>query len=367
MLLYFSDTDFLLLLEVKFDVTSTGRIRPSFYLKTQCILQDSDSFGLWTGLNAALIILNLLRITSIGRALMLHRSFFQAHYIQKCDLVHSFCFILFSGLSLYRRKHAESVLKHVSSLLEAYYSVTDPNCRDQVQNTLNTYFAVLDSIMAEVNEEEIIKLVAYCLISSAFLRIIFYMSAHPRISVISGTIWYAADNMFHFFIVFCFLFSVLGWLACWSFGPEKAEFSTVGHAIWLAFQMLVGEFPFEDPWKETPIQKIWYISYTFIVFFLSINVLLAIIVEAYAEVKRRVVEVVVTEKSLPADIISLFKIAIARRINKWPRHQELVLHLHATRHFKMPLSTVELQGSSLLSFKDQLCKMSDEFLLFVCW
>merc|ERR1712072_1238982 len=100
--------------------------------------------------------------------------------------------------------------------------------------------------------------------------------------------------------------------------------------------MLVGEFPFQEAVKEGHLQRIWYLFYTFVVFFLAVNIFLAIIVEAFLEVKRRITEECVTENSILTDAIGLIRRAIWSYALRWPSTIRLARHLHTTRHFVGP-------------------------------
>merc|ERR1719460_3625336 len=101
------------------------------------------------------------------------------------------------------------------------------------------------------------KTIAYVLIILSILRLISYMSVHPRIAVLSHTITTAGNHIYHFLIIFSFVFFALAFLACWSFGPDKDLFSTLPNAAFTMMKMIMGEFPFEEPWKETKFQKGW--------------------------------------------------------------------------------------------------------------
>jgi len=93
---------------------------------------------------------------------------------------------------------------------------------------------------------------------------------------------------------------------------------------------------------------IWYMLYTFIIFFLSVNIFLAIIVEAFLEVKHKVTEEWVTERSILMDIIGLVRRWSRAKVYGWPSHLQLARHLHMTRHLKGPVTSSELLRSKYL-------------------
>ncbi|OLP86652.1 hypothetical protein AK812_SmicGene32207 [Symbiodinium microadriaticum] len=90
--------------------------------------------------------------------------------------------------------------------------------------------------------------------------------------------------------------------------------------------MLIGEYPFEDEWTEGWLQKIWYILYTFLLFLVSLNILLAIIVESFLRVKQET-EGRLEVKSLVVDLLSLPVLASSPRAPK-DRAADLLRYYH---------------------------------------
>lgn len=198
--------------------------------------------------------------------------------------------------------------------------------------------------------------------------------------MLSHTVVAALDNIFHFSMVFVFICTMLAWLACWSFGPDKALFSTLGYAFMTQLQMVMGEFPFDDPWKETVLERAWYVCYAVLIFFLAVNIFLAIIVEAFVLVKRRLADEEGVERSILVDCIGLLRYRLLGRALNLPQRLEVARHLHVTRHFLDVVTSKELKQSKFLNFKnrieaqhymdfyygllgeDILCKQGREFL-----
>jgi hypothetical protein len=242
----------------------------------------------------------------------------------------------------------------VVPLLESFYGVTDIRDKSQVEDTQIRYFQILTTVMDRVHYEEALKMVAYFLIIVSIVRLIGYMSVHPRIAVLSQTLYSAMDNIFHFSLVFCFICGLLAWLACWSFGPDKDLFCTLNYALLTQLKMVMGEFPFDDPWKETFLERVWYVWYAVLVFFLGVNIFLAIIVEAFVLVKQRLSEQVLVERSIIVDFIALLRYRLLGHWLNWPSHLAVARHLHTTRHFNGPVNSKELRTSKFLTFHSRL-------------
>jgi polycystin 2 len=85
-----------------------------------------------------------------------------------------------------------------------------------------------------------------------------------------------------FFIVF-FAYAQLGYLV---FGSQLRDFSTFGDSVFTLFRIILGDFDFvalED--ANRVLGPIFFVTYVFFVFFVLLNMFLAIINDTYGEVK----------------------------------------------------------------------------------
>ncbi|CAE8692598.1 unnamed protein product, partial [Polarella glacialis] len=151
---------------------------------------------------------------------------------------------------------------------------------------------------------------------------------------------------------FATLFCTLAWLAHWSFGPSKSAFATFQISLNTCFQMLVGEFPFGDDWTESWHQKIWYCCYTFLVFFVSVNIMLAIIVEAFLKVKATN-DTNTSEANALIDLGALFARHALGISYDWPSNKHLLRHLKVTLMLKNDVTPEELAASRFAGFQNR--------------
>jgi hypothetical protein len=105
--------------------------------------------------------------------------------------------------------------------------------------------------------------------------------------------------------------------------------------------MLLGDFPFEEAWREDTTQMIWYVCFAFIVFFLLVNMFLAIVVEAFLVVKQRNEDSHV-ELSLLADLYCVTINPLLRRYYGWPSHAAIIKQLYGHGHAGLPITMKEL-------------------------
>jgi len=163
---------------------------------------------------------------------------------------------------------------------------------------------------------------AYLVSYFQFVQMIFYMSAHPKMAVLTETIHGAASHLIHFFLSTGVLFLMLGFMAHWMLGAHLEEFSSFGIAIRTQIQMLLGEFIYikgATLLAQDVNIMYWIYAVTFVVIacFTSLNFLLAIIVDAFCAVKADLGKQPIM-CSFFVDIWLVAYIKIKWRVNKWP-------------------------------------------------
>jgi len=127
------------------------------------------------------------------------------------------------------------------------------------------------------------------------LRIIKVCEFQPKLGIISRTLIKAANDLLHFVIVFLVIFIVYMLFAYWVFGNAVNDFSQISNAIHSCWNMMIGDV---DPSNEIMYEVhnknaataipawLFVYSYVIVVFILLLNILLAIFVGAYDEVKN---------------------------------------------------------------------------------
>lgn len=120
------------------------------------------------------------------------------------------------------------------------------------------------------------------------LRLFKSFAAQPRLAVVTETLQEASQDMLHFGIV---LFSVLMTLcldAVLLFGRDIEDFGNFGRALHSCFRLMFGD------WDWKPMEKanrfaanVWFIIAVVFVVIILLNMLLAIIMDNYMNVKKR--------------------------------------------------------------------------------
>jgi len=359
--IYFPNADAISLMRLDFYFSDTGRIISDRSINTHSVLQDAPRWTTYLVLQSIFLIIIYSRISFI---------LFRCWRVKGRRRITYDCLltVLLGAYGtndiLYRVLGEDTTMRGLLSLIDQILDVDDPQSRSTVEMVISGSFETLNVIKDAVAYQETMKLLAYLLVFMCLLRLIQYMEVHPRVDLISRTVMTASGDMFHFFLIFLIFFAILAWLAHWSFGPDKVMFSTFRISANTCFQMLIGEYPFEDEWTEGWLQKIWYILYTFLLFLVSLNILLAIIVESFLRVKQET-EGRLEVKSLVMDIFALPLKALMGFHHGWPTTRALRIHFEATRLWKEPVTAKELARSQHAHFRDK--ESAAEFLRYNHW
>uniref|UniRef100_A0A061QFY2 Putative PKD2 n=1 Tax=Cupiennius salei TaxID=6928 RepID=A0A061QFY2_CUPSA len=123
----------------------------------------------------------------------------------------------------------------------------------------------------------------------AWIKVFKYISFNKTMTQLSSTLSRCSKDIggfaVMFFIVF-FAFAQLGYLL---FGSIVKEFSTFGTAVFTLLRLILGDFDFEALENANRVLgPIYFLSYIFFVFFVLMNMFLAIINDTYAEVKAEI-------------------------------------------------------------------------------
>lgn len=118
------------------------------------------------------------------------------------------------------------------------------------------------------------------------LRLFKSFDAQPRLAVVTRTLVSSSVDMTHFFIVFLSVYFCMVVNSILLFGQDVEEFATLHRATITCFQMMFGSWDYERMRKVgLPISAIWMWIFVLVISVLLLNMLLAILMDAYAEVK----------------------------------------------------------------------------------
>eukprot|EP00928_Gymnodinium_smaydae_P084976 TRINITY_DN6826_c0_g2_i1.p1 TRINITY_DN6826_c0_g2~~TRINITY_DN6826_c0_g2_i1.p1 ORF type:complete len:1042 (-),score=231.14 TRINITY_DN6826_c0_g2_i1:33-3158(-) len=170
---------------------------------------------------------------------------------------------------------------------------------DGYRAQVSTYMDALEAVVLYVH---IFKLVlsAYPLI--IVLRLFKAFSAQPRLALVTDTLAVTAVDLVHFLLVFISIFMTLAISGLILFGRQLESFTTVPRAMTTVFRVMLGDFEW-DMLRSVGLWEafVWLFFTLGVMNLLLLNMVLAIVMDGYAQVKRASGNAA----TLPAEIIAL--------------------------------------------------------------
>uniref|UniRef100_A0A3P8UHS9 Polycystin 2 like 1, transient receptor potential cation channel n=1 Tax=Amphiprion percula TaxID=161767 RepID=A0A3P8UHS9_AMPPE len=121
----------------------------------------------------------------------------------------------------------------------------------------------------------------------AWIKVFKYISFNKTMTQLSSTLGRCAKDILGFAIMFFIVFFAYAQLGYLLFGTEVESFSTFGKCIFTQFRIILGDFDYDAIDRANRVLgPIYFITYVFFVFFVLLNMFLAIINDTYSEVKE---------------------------------------------------------------------------------
>eukprot|EP00930_Biecheleria_cincta_P025362 TRINITY_DN18068_c1_g1_i1.p1 TRINITY_DN18068_c1_g1~~TRINITY_DN18068_c1_g1_i1.p1 ORF type:complete len:832 (-),score=112.47 TRINITY_DN18068_c1_g1_i1:560-3016(-) len=211
-----------------------------------------------------------------------------------CLLSSELCLLIFDlllniGLVLYSLKRSIDLISMSDQLLALVEEVMQTPWSDKAINLstkTNMFFEGLSAFESLLNAGLQERRYSLALCWATLLRVVQLTSAHPRTAMLVNTFLKGLDDLWHFLLLFLLMFSAFGLLARALFGTLRREFYTLTSTFVVQFHMMLGSIP--DGFGLDAEQTIYILLFVFTMYFFVVNFLLAIIVEAYLEVKKEV-------------------------------------------------------------------------------
>mmetsp|Transcript_27352 Transcript_27352/g.42741 ORF Transcript_27352/g.42741 Transcript_27352/m.42741 type:complete len:517 (-) Transcript_27352:332-1882(-) len=179
----------------------------------------------------------------------------------------------------------------------------------------SSFFSLLNELMDTIGTESWQNTFCVFILFVNLVRVIQCTALHPRLALLTGTLVKATDDLWHAILLVFLLMGCFAGIASWRFGSERHEFMTFGASMNMQFMMMFGEFP--NNWDMNYEMQFYTFAYFIILFLLVQNFLLAIIVEAYMQV-RTDNETMETEQEFVHDVYYCFKGQWLAIKNGWP-------------------------------------------------
>ncbi|XP_060913704.1 polycystin-2 isoform X1 [Labrus mixtus] len=128
--------------------------------------------------------------------------------------------------------------------------------------------------------------VAAVIVFFSWVKLFKFINFNKTMSQLSSTMSRCAKDLVGFAIMFFIIFLAYAQLAYLVFGTQVDDFSTFQASIFTQFRIILGDFEFSEIEEANPVLgPIYFTSFVFFIFFILMNMFLAIINDTYSEVK----------------------------------------------------------------------------------
>ncbi len=169
-----------------------------------------------------------------------------------------------------------------------------------------------------------------------------YVSFNKTMNQLSETLGRCTKDLVGFSVMFFIVFFAYVQLGYLLFGSQIFDYSSISNAMFALFRTILGDFDFIGLQTAAPtLGPIFFISYIFFVFFVLINMFLAIINDTYAGVKGEI-----SEGGTDAHFAAYFKKGYDSLLTKMHLKKEKLVDIqHA-------LESADVDGDKVLSFDE---------------
>lgn len=147
-------------------------------------------------------------------------------------------------------------------------------------HTAHPSFEPLANLQVQFNN------MAAVIVFFSWVKLFKFINFNKTMSQLSSTMSRCAKDLVGFAIMFFIIFLAYAQLAYLVFGTQVNDFSTFQASIFTQFRIILGDFNFSEIEETNPVLgPIYFTTFVFFIFFILMNMFLAIINDTYSEVK----------------------------------------------------------------------------------
>ncbi|XP_062378932.1 polycystin-2 isoform X1 [Sardina pilchardus] len=159
-------------------------------------------------------------------------------------------------------------------------AMVNSNLQYLLDHTSHPNFVSLAQLQVQFNN------LAAIIVFLAWVKLFKFINFNKTMSQLSTTMSRCAKDLIGFAIMFFIIFLAYAQLGYLVFGTQVDDFSTFQACIFTQFRILLGDFDFSEIEEANGILgPIYFSSFVFFMFFILLNMFLAIINDTYSEVK----------------------------------------------------------------------------------
>eukprot|EP00929_Paragymnodinium_shiwhaense_P061812 TRINITY_DN30888_c0_g1_i1.p1 TRINITY_DN30888_c0_g1~~TRINITY_DN30888_c0_g1_i1.p1 ORF type:complete len:1041 (-),score=205.57 TRINITY_DN30888_c0_g1_i1:376-3498(-) len=249
---------------------------PSSYFHTSTMIPDA----LWSVSVFAIFILECMTLIRTQRRMGWDGLI---QYITRdIFFISDILIFVFSGMLVYifslRWAASEALGAQLTELQSMQYDIGQP---EEFRRALDEYVSALD---VEVHQVYTFRTLVGSFPLINVLRMFKAFSAQPRLAVPTRTVVSIAQDLLHFMIVAGSVFVCYVLAGCTLFGTSLDEFINTKRSFVTTFFIMMGFFDFEELASVGRFEAgAWFMTFFIVVAVLMLNMLLAMILEAYGK------------------------------------------------------------------------------------
>lgn len=262
--LYNANINMFCIVKLVAEFLPTGGITTSHNIMVQKLLRYvSTEDNILRGFEVALIVFVVYYIVVEAVEMMVFKMSYFLQYWNMLDNLTMFMILGGAGISIYREITIKNLVRASEDQVEEFTSFETIAYYEYIYNDL----------------------AALCLFFS-WIKIFKYLQFNRTMKHFSTTLSRCSKDILSFAVMFFIIFFAFAQLGLLLFGTILRDFATFHDSTYTLFRIILGDFDFLAlEQASTLLGPVFFITYIFCVFFILLNMFLAIINDTYSEVK----------------------------------------------------------------------------------
>ncbi|XP_074647871.1 polycystin-2-like isoform X2 [Tubulanus polymorphus] len=219
------------------------------------------------------------------------------HFVLVCECIFVLFIIYYSIEEIIEiKKHKFSYFKSFWNILDVIVIIISIVCiafniyrtlvvTQKLETLLKNSQSFMDFEKLSYYQVEFNNAVAITIFFS-WIKVFKYISFNKTMTQLSSTLSRSAKDLAGFFVMFFIIFFAFAQLGYLIFGTQIRDFKSFFDAVFTLLRIILGDFDFHEMERAHYILgPLYFLLYVFFVFFVLINMFLAIINDTYSEVK----------------------------------------------------------------------------------
>jgi hypothetical protein len=184
-------------------------------------------------------------------------------------------------LNNYRPRHRYEVYADVNDAEARFLKLSSPN---ELPQMLAAFATAEDMAQSFQDMHQLATVSIMCVL----IRMLGSLDFQPRLGLVTRTLKKALVDLAHWGVVFLLVLIPFACLAWVNFGSDMKDFSTVGRSMYTMWNILFEGMSMVTPLLDKPnyiVVVLFFVFYFFLTSVILLNVLLAILVDAFADLK----------------------------------------------------------------------------------